>query len=776
MPTFSVIDAPQIPSDICALQDLFLQFLNRRTFDRCDEIIMQIHTRERSDPALTPYRLYFSATLLDERENNWAAAKQLYSEVLTYTPLPKQLQCDALQSVSLLMTKQGLWADALDNSHKAVALASELNSLDMQHKILVGQAIIYLLGFNAGDFGLSELTRAKSCCTDALACLTTQEKKPSRAAGAWSTLGHIYRELSRVDDAISCYQNLLQIGCSTDNAFYMAHASNNLGVCYLHRRQWPDAIEVHSKALELFQNDYNRLDVYANLGYLYQNIGDFEQAIKNYDLALALIDDVRAGQSADDARINFATTVSDVYANAVLTCDAASKVKNVPEQEKEAYKRRAFDYMEQARSRTFLDLLHSDSLELKPDFRAEPLTLDQVQASLPEDALMLCYFTTGTIESSDARAQSGEYRRHRFPEARIIALAVTKHEIHSHTSMLSPNVLYPQDKFGDIIRDHFLAEGVLRTLYSNLLKPFEGLLADRCVLYIVPHGPLHYVPFQAMLTDDGQTLLNRHGPRIVYAPSASVLLRERSGDESVTADTEEGVELKSCLAIGYNGSGEDRLLLAEDEANTVATLTRGQSIVGPQTKKELLFELAPTFRSLYFACHGKFDVNYPLKSALWIGDDEWLTAAEALEKLEIGQCDLVILNACQTGLNYIQRGDELFGLMRAFMLAGASMLILTHWKVDEWSTRIIIEEFCRQVDSGSIAVEALHQSQLYLQELTRDEIIELLSGDEGEFAQEIDTYLDRLRADYAPHDPVFADPFHWAPFVLICESLNRERA
>lgn len=754
--------------DISILKREFMRSLNQRTFNRCDEIIEQLETACHTDSALVPYHLYFSATLLDERDNKWNIAEKLYVEVLAYTPLPKPLYCDALQSFSLLLRKQGLWNRALNKSHQALTVADELDSSEMRHKILVGIGIIYLVGFNKGDFGTSELVTAERYCKESLSFLTPKEQHTSKAASVWNALGNISRELNRIDDAIIYYQNLLRIGHDSNSKFYIAHANNSLGICYLYLRQWSHAIETHHKALELFQNDHDRLQVLANLGYLHQSTAQFGQAIEYYEQAIDLIDDVRAKQSTEDARINFATTVTDIYANAVLTCNAASKDKNISKQEQQFYTRRTFNYMEQARSRTFLELLHSDSLDLPQNFRADPLTLDQVQASLPEDALLLCYFTTGTLESPDARAQSGEYRRHRFPESRILVYAVTKNAVHSHASSLSPNLLYPQNKYGDIIRDHFLTDGIRLSLYERLVKPFETLLAERRVLYVVPHGPLHYLPFQALLTSDGQTLLRRDGPHIVYAPSASVLLRDSAADAHGDSAADRDIELNSCLAVGYNGTGDDRLLLAENEADRVAELTTGRALAGPQKKKDALFKIAPTYRSLYFSCHGTFNADKPLDSALLIGEEEQLTAEEVLDKLEIRNCDLVILSACQTGLNHVQRGDELFGLMRAFMIAGASQLILTQWKVDQWSTRLIIEEFIRQTQPGVTIAEALHQSQLYLRELTRDEVLELLSDVP---VAEIDVYLEWLRSNYESTDLVYADPYNWASFILIGDTL-----
>ena len=108
-----------------------------------------------------------------------------------------------------------------------------------------------------------------------------------------------------------------------------------------------------------------------------------------------------------------------------------------------------------------------------------------------------------------------------------------------------------------------------------------------------------------------------------------------------------------------------------------------------------------------------------------------MTAAEVLERLHL-RCDLVTLSACESGLSRVRRGDELDGLMRAFLFAGASALVSTLWRVDERSTLILMERFYREILAGVGFAQALRQAQLYLRSL-----------------------------------PPFADPYYWAPFILV---------
>ena len=269
--------------------------------------------------------------------------------------------------------------------------------------------------------------------------------------------------------------------------------------------------------------------------------------------------------------------------------------------------------------------------------------------------------------------------------------------------------------------------------------------------------PLHYVPFQALIAPDGETLLRPGGPELVYGPSASVLFRRslpRPFGFSATRRVREGVST-SCLALGNNGDGPQALHFAEEEARSIAGLLHGQALVGPDARREALFRLGADTRYLHISCHGEFDPESPLESLLHLGAGETLTAHQVLEGLRLN-CELVTLSACESGLSRVRRGDELMGLVRAFMVAGAPAVIATLWRVDERSTRILMEKFYREVVSGASFAHALHEAQLYLRTLSQPEVVRLLAN--GAQAGE---------TDETSGDRPFADPFYWAPFILV---------
>jgi CHAT domain-containing protein len=238
------------------------------------------------------------------------------------------------------------------------------------------------------------------------------------------------------------------------------------------------------------------------------------------------------------------------------------------------------------------------------------------------------------------------------------------------------------------------ARGILGQLYQALIAPLYPDLAAYPRWLIVPHGALHYVPFHALYTGD-RYLVEDHA--ISYLPSASVLPYCQAPR----------AEAAGWLVLGHSNGG--RLPFALTEAQAVAALGAGHAYLEQAATLATLREQAGRCQVLHLALHGDFRPDNPLFSGLTLADSELTT----LDVFNLSlRASLVTLSACQTGRSVVGGGDELLGLMRAFLYAGAASLVLSLWTVADEAASQLMRDFYTALLGGMPKSEALRQAQI----------------------------------------------------------------
>jgi CHAT domain-containing protein len=229
---------------------------------------------------------------------------------------------------------------------------------------------------------------------------------------------------------------------------------------------------------------------------------------------------------------------------------------------------------------------------------------------------------------------------------------------------------------------------------------------------------------------------------------------------------------------------------------------------------------ADGFALVHFGCHGVFNPEDPLASALQLSSGKESANWYATDFLQTPcPADLVVLAACDTGMNATRPGDELIGLTRSILYAGARSVLVSLWPVDQSSTALLLDALYRELGRHANKAEALRAAQLAVRELTAEQILLDCQGQLARLAgtgpAEVDARLrlrvirareaagdheealrecSQLAATVGPADPLapevrriaarcrramrfpqrpdyqvrpYADPLYWAAFVLI---------
>ena len=244
-------------------------------------------------------------------------------------------------------------------------------------------------------------------------------------------------------------------------------------------------------------------------------------------------------------------------------------------------------------------------------------------------------------------------------------------------------------------------------LYADLVAPAQDLIQGKR-LVVVPHGPLHYLPFAA-LHDGKEYLVDRFSLRML--PSATVLefLKSAKVDET-----------KGVLAVGNPDLGDPRLDLkfAEAEAKAVvAKVGAGRSLVRGEATETAVKPLMGQYRMLHFATHGVFSPAAPLESRLLLARDGQNDGQLTIGKLYSLQldADLVTLSGCDTAMGQVANGDDVVGFTRGLLYAGARSIVSSLWEVDDEATGDLMVAFYENLRSLP-QQEALRAAQRKLKE------------------------------------------------------------
>ncbi len=654
-------------------------------------------------------------------------------------------------------------AKAAGQKARAMAEANDLRFEAARCALLEGIACL----------GLDELARATQCLEDAHRAF---RREKNRVSGAICALYLAELDVRAQHLGLAARRLRASVDVFAAEKLPLREASANVRLAAVEaERGRPDrarrAIASARRALRRAYSPWLRAQLEHLHGRLAMWEGDFGAAVRFLRRAVEGIEGLRGRIGIDEFRISFAADKAPIYADlvhAILVRGGRSAVAD------------AFQVVERARSRSLVDLLAgrlgaasagespavTKLLSRLEGLRAELNWLsgfdpegrkgrrDETRLVRSGPALRRCEediadvihrlqaksarlgaLTVGeTTRIEDVRPRLGdatlvEYYLSRHgsfayvvarDEERVVELEPDGHAIAGMMERLRFQIEtwgYGDEYVG--ARAATLRRALDAQLRELAEKLWDPLQVEGRRVVVVPHGPLHSLPFPALIDAEGNALLDRHV--FSWLPSASAQRFLGNGAGRATR----GISRARVLAVGLS---ERSIPAVEEEVAHVRRLVpRGTTLRGARATRNRFLGQVGRADVIHVATHSVFRADDPFFSALRLADG-WMSLYD-LYGMRL-HADLVCLSACQSGRSWVGAGDELVGLARGFLHAGARTVVVSLWPVHDDSTARLMVRFYRELRSGRPAEEALQTAM-------------------GAIREEL------------PH------PYHWAPFILV---------
>lgn len=285
-------------------------------------------------------------------------------------------------------------------------------------------------------------------------------------------------------------------------------------------------------------------------------------------------------------------------------------------------------------------------------------------------------------------------------------------------------------------------------LTNKLLGKVKGTLAGCSLVYYVPNGIFNQLAIGTLYLGNNQYIYDKTDIKLLSNPASLLvddeLKLEKSKnyislwggiDYGSTSDSHRKSTTRAAIKRGENLSN---LRYSSIEVNNIARMLAAKSypinlyVDSLATEKSFKDRNNQNDYILHISTHGFFNDQAESSKTMyesglffaganhyWSNDtvtvskdveDGILRAAE-ISIMNLTKCSLVVMSACETGLGYSQSSEGVYGLQRAFKLAGVNQVLMSLWEVDDQATEMLMTEFYSRLLLGESSDQALKESK-----------------------------------------------------------------
>lgn len=655
----------------------------------------------------------------------------------------KWLLAQSLNAIATAQITLNNYSIALDYSQRSISISEQIDDIGGVIKTKAQLAQEYL--------ALGNYHKALIFNQQSLSLALEHSREPMQLWRSYYTIAMPLNLLGLSAAAVEFQKEALRLAIGMNTPQTICRSYVNLGLIYSNMRNYDEAIRNIQSAFELGKSISSpkvRVETLAysalQLGNVYRQVGAFSQAAANYELAIQtynksdypafnyvlhkgkLLSCMAGGEcSSIEQEIETSLSLFEQYRSKILeesnrdsffdteqnVCDVAVDY---------AYSKgdsgKAFNYAERCRARSLLDLTGMDvqlsesnpEKDLLYNSVAQPVNLTQLQERMPERAQILYYAVI---------------------DDKLIIWRISKRNFQSferpiNSKELTEKVLnYLQYVTKPAASDDEEMMQKSKELYDLLIKPAEALLDRDKQLIVIPDKILNHLPYAALVSSTtGKYLAEEYA--LTFSPSSSIFIIC-----SDAAKKREGNKPEKLLIVGNPHFDRktypalEQLPQASREAEKVAAYySSPRSLIGDKATKRIVMSEMESADVVHLAMHFVADEQSPLRSELLFASDikgdkpqdeaTGIMQAYEIYRMKLPLTRLVVLSACQTGIERYYNGEGMIGVSRPFIARGVPLVVASLWPVDSDATAELMINFHkhRKTENCSTA-EALRRAQ-----------------------------------------------------------------
>jgi CHAT domain-containing protein/tetratricopeptide (TPR) repeat protein len=655
-------------------------------------IAKSINHREEEGNCLYNIALYYW------NKDNYSKALNFYEKSLIIARFLKTIEHESacLNNIGIIYAKIGTYNKALEYLTKALTTDKQLGnkvyiSMDLNN---IGETYRTkgLISRNKEDFH-----KALDYFNDCLR-LTKKTKHRKTEVEVLNNIGSVHTDLKNYYEALKYFKSGYEKAGEIKDVEAMGMILNNIGIVHYNQGNYEESTKYYERAIDLalgIEGKKILWEAYMEIARAYQKQNKLKKAKENYEMSIKTIETIRTGIELEEHKASFLGTDKRIDAYHYLIHLLVAFPQSHQEEE---YNLEAFNYLERAKARAFLDSLELSNVNISPEIEsklqnkekelmkdisklygkllaAEPSTeeknmideqlihkeneLDSLKREMRTRSPAYRHLNPETITLDEAQRELLDYDTAFFAyclgKEHSYAFVITKKDFKILPLPHRENIQRQVSDYLQVISDKEnknFKQGY--ELFSTLVLP--GLDKNIKNIIFIPDDILHFLPFETLITQKERKDWLIKDYKIAYAPSISslreIIQRKKSNGPKPRMDIlafgdpffgpwEAGDNGSDIFQNYYSSNAFSffRLKYSGFEIDKISSLfkKRKRKIFRREeaSKEQLISHSLEDYKIIHFATHSIIDEKIPARSSIVLSLDQDLTQDGFLQMREI---------------------------------------------------------------------------------------------------------------------------------------------